>query len=121
MSGSAKMHAKDVIRGTLQGSARILEAYVGDLDDAALLIRPVEGMNHIAWQLGHLILAERTMVELIRPGSSPALPEGFEDGHGREKFVEDDPAKYLPRAKYQELLKAQREATLAALEATPDA
>ena len=107
------MNAKDAIRSTLQTGEFVVNAYVGDLDDADLLVRPVPGMNHIAWQLGHLIIAERGMVEGIRPGTLPPLPEGFEDGHGRQQFGEDDPAKFLPRARYLELMKAQaREADL---------
>ena len=35
--------------------ARLL---VSDLSDADLLVRPVPQANHIAWQLGHLILQE---------------------------------------------------------------
>jgi hypothetical protein len=114
------MHAKDVIRASLDTSERIINAYINDLDDADLLIRPVPGTNHIAWQLGHLIMTERFVVEFIKPGASPALPAGFEEGHGREKFNEDDTTKYLPRASYQELYRAQRAATKAVLDGLSD-
>src|ERR1700760_3937994 len=73
-----RMHPKDLIRQNLDFSDRLVKAYVEDLDDESLLLRPVEGMNHIAWQLGHLISSERRMVEAIKPGSCPALPEGFD-------------------------------------------
>jgi len=43
------VHAKDAIRQTLDLNERIVDKYVDDLDDADLLIRPVDGMNHIAW------------------------------------------------------------------------
>jgi uncharacterized damage-inducible protein DinB len=111
------MNAKDVILANLDLSDRIIEAYIGDLDDADLLVRPVAGMNHIAWQLGHLIGAERHFVELIKPGVCPPLPYDFQEGHGREKVKEDDPSKYYSRSKYQELWKAQRTATRSAINA----
>jgi len=114
------MHAKDVIRNTIEMSDRIFGRYLDDLSDADLLVRPVEGMNNTAWQIGHLIMSERSMLESIKPGSSPALPEGFDEGHGREKFTENDPAKFLPLAKYRELWKAQRDATYAVLETLSD-
>jgi hypothetical protein len=114
------MNAKDVTRYSLDQSQHIMDAYLGDLDDADLLIRPVEGMNHIAWQLGHLIQTERMIVESLKPGSSPPLPDGFEVGHGRQEFGKDDASAYLPRAKYQELWKAQRTATKAVLDSLPD-
>ncbi len=114
------MNAKDVIRYSLDQSQHVIDAYIGDLDDADLLIRPVEGMNHIAWQLGHLIQTERMITESLKPGSSPPLPDGFEAGHGRQEFGKDDPSVYLPRARYQELWKAQRAATRAVLHSLPD-
>ncbi|MBX6312168.1 MAG: DinB family protein [Isosphaeraceae bacterium] len=115
------MQAKDVIRNSLETSDFVLQSYIGDLDDADLLIRPVPGMNHIAWQLGHLIATERRFVEAIQPGSCPPLPEGFDDGHGRMATGVDDPSKFYPRARYQELWKAQRAATHAVLERLSEA
>jgi hypothetical protein len=109
-----EMLAKDAIRNTLDMSERTISAYIGDLEDSDLLIRPVEGTNHMAWQLGHLIQTEHTVLEMIRPGAAPALPQGFAEGHGRECFTVDDPAKFLPVATYQELWKGQR-ATLKAI------
>ncbi len=114
------MNAKDAIRNNLELSNTMINSYINDLDDADLLVRPVEGMNHIAWQLGHLLSTEHKFVNTIKPGTSPDLPEGFEEGHGRNQFTIDDPSKYLPRAKYQELMAAQREATLKLLESTDE-
>lgn len=110
------MNAKDAIRNTIDMSAMTIDSYLKDLSDADLLVRAVEGMNHMAWQIGHLIGSERHFVELIRPGTSPALPADFLEGHGRDKFTEDDPTKFYPLAKYQELWGAQRQATLALLD-----
>jgi uncharacterized damage-inducible protein DinB len=115
------MNAKDVIRNGLDMSDMIINAYIADLDDADLLVRPVNGMNHIAWQLGHLIGAERHFVEMIQPGSCPSLPADFDNGHGRETTREDDPSKYYSRARYQELWKAQRAATRKVLDGQSEA
>ena len=115
------MTAKDVIRQTLTGSDMILTRYLDDLDDADLTFVPIEGMNPIAWQVGHLISSERGMVEALKPGSSPPLPEGFEAAHPRdEKERPTDPKAYKSKAEYLKLFKAQREATLKALDAVPD-
>ena len=64
---------------------------------------------------------ERNLIELVNPGASPPLPEGFLDGHGRDRFTEDDPSKFLPRARYQEIWGAQRRATLATLDGLSEA
>jgi hypothetical protein len=77
-------------------------------------------MNHIAWQLGHLIAAERSFVEMVKPGSCPPLPAGFADAHTKETSKLDDPSKFCALAKYQELWKAQRAATLEVLDSIPE-
>jgi hypothetical protein len=115
------MNAKDVIRHSLDSSKSVIDSYINDLEDADLLLRPIDGMNHIAWQLGHLIWAERFFVEGVRPGASPPLPEGFSEAHGTDQTKVDDPSKFLTRARYQELMKAQREATKAVLDQLTDA
>jgi hypothetical protein len=112
------MNAKDAILTTYDMGERVLNTYLDDLADEDLRTRPVPGQNHIAWQLGHLIASERFMVEAIRPGLSPALPEGFVDAHGRDEAstCSDDPARFLKKDEYRALMKAQRNATKAALE-----
>ncbi len=114
------MHAKDAIRQTLNLNESIVNRYLGDLDDADLLIRPVEGMNHIAWQLGHLICSERGMVEAIRPGTCPPLPGGFEANYDREDTTSDDPARFLSKDAYLEMFNAQRAATKQVLDSLSD-
>jgi uncharacterized damage-inducible protein DinB len=112
------MEAKDVIRASMGMSERIVMAYVGDLDDADLKMPPSEGMNPIAWQLGHLISSERSMIEAIKPGSSPSLPEGFEAAHSTEKAKagELDPSAFKTKAEYLHLWNEQRAATKALLD-----
>lgn len=115
------MNVKDNIRATLDAADMIMGAYLGDLTDAELLIRPVPGMNHIAWQLGHLITAERHFVEILKPGASPALPDGFAESYSKEAASNDDPSKFATLEQYQALAKAQHAATRAVLDAFPEA
>ncbi len=105
------MEAKDVISRTLDSGDRFIGMYLDGLEDSDLLIRPVEGMNHIAWQLGHLIASEWRMIGAIRPGACPALPEGFAEAHSKDKAASDDPKNFLPKAEYVRLASIQREAT----------
>ena len=78
------MKAKDAIRQAIEMSNMITGKYLDDLDEAAFLSRPVAGMNHIAWQIGHLISSERDVIDTIKPGFCPALPEGFDAKHTKE-------------------------------------
>jgi hypothetical protein len=115
------MYAKDIISQTLDTSDQIMRAYVTDLDEADLTVRPAPGMNPIAWQLGHLLSVERKVIDGIKPGSCPELPAGFDDAHGKEAGLSDDTSKYLEKSEYLALWDAQRAATKAVLAAlTPD-
>ena len=114
------MNVKDAINHELGMSEHLVNRYLADLSDADLLLRPVDGMNHIAWQLGHLIASERSFVESVRPGSSPALPEGFAENHNKEASKSNDSSKFLSKAEYLRLMKAQRDATRRVLDGMSD-
>ncbi|WP_165244885.1 DinB family protein [Paludisphaera soli] len=114
------MTAKDLIRSAYGSSEMIMKRYLDGLTREDLLIRAVPGMNHLAWQIGHLIAGERMMVEMIRPGSSPALPEGFEEAHSTKNAGDDDASKFLGPDEYTALWRTQREATLSLLDSMPD-
>lgn len=116
------MNARDAIAGVYTLADLVLNSYLSDLDDADLLVRPGPGQNHIAWQLGHLIVSERALADSVRPGTSPALPEGFEAAHGREESVRasDDPKRFLTKDAYLALYKTQRAATLGLLNSLSD-
>lgn len=115
------MHAKEAILQTISLSDMIIDKYLGDLDDEALFVMPVEGMNHVAWQLGHLISSERGMVEGIKPGSCPPLPEGFDTAHAKDQGTGTDRSKFHTKAQYLDAWKTQRAATRALLETMSDA
>ena len=111
------MNAKDAIRSSTNLSSMILKAYISDLDDADLMRRPVEGCNHLAWQLGHLISSEVELLESVAPGQGIELPAGFADAHSKEACNNDDPADFGVKHSYVEMFDKVREASLAALDA----
>jgi len=117
------MHAKDAILATYDFGDRIVNAYLGDLSDADLLVRPVDGQNHIAWQVGHLLLTENGLLNMMKPGSSPELPAGFAESYGRDEAStkSDDPSRFLGKDQYLALWSAQRAATRAYVKAVDDA
>lgn len=115
------MDTKQALKSAINGGQHLVESYLADLSDADLLVRPIPGTNHIAWQLGHLIAAENMMLDAVRPGSMPKLPAGFKEKHGKEAAKSDDPKAFLTKAEYLELFKQQRNGTLAVLETMSDA
>jgi hypothetical protein len=114
------MGPKDAIRHTLDVSDFVLKSYLKDLSDADLRVRPIEGMNPIALQLGHLITSERMFIEMVNPGSAPPLPDGFAEAHDFKKF-DGDTSRFLAKEEYIKLLDEQRAATKTTLDQVTDA
>jgi hypothetical protein len=94
--------------------------YLKGLTDESLVVRPVEGAHHAAWQLGHLIVSERRMVEGVRKGSGVALPAVFEAAHDKDPSYSRNVG-FLPLAEYVDLMTRQRELTLGLLREFPEA
>ncbi|MCA9269395.1 MAG: DinB family protein [Planctomycetales bacterium] len=94
----------------------ITTTYLEDLTDDEMMQRPCAGCNHIKWQLGHLIMSERGMMEFVSPGASPALPEGFAERYAKETASSDDAQQFDSKAALLAAFDAQRAATLAILE-----
>lgn len=113
------MTAKDAIKSSLELCRSVLQSYLADLSEDDLLIRPVPGANHSAWQLGHLIVCENGLTELGYP--MPPLPDGFAAAYTKETAGCDDPARFHSKAQYLQIMEQQRSATLAHLDALPEA
>lgn len=109
------MNAKDAIKAAIESCDHIWQGYVQDLTDAELLVRPVPGCNHIAWQMGHAIAGEHFMMEGVAPGKMPPLPAGFAEKHDKATAGSDDPKAFLKKDEYLKLAAEQRRGTLAIL------
>lgn len=100
---------------------QIINSLIADLSDADLLARPVEGANHIAWQIGHLIVVEPRLGGQLPGAKYPELPAGFADKHDRQPTAQNATSGFGTKAQYVELFNKTREATLAALAKLTDA
>jgi hypothetical protein len=115
------MDTRGAIAATKNFSMVVLKQYVGDLTDADLLQRPGKGCNHIAWQLGHLIVSECDLLEAVAPGAAPELPNGFREKHGKENAGSDHPADFCSKQTYLDWTDKVHAAAIRALNATHDA
>lgn len=115
------MNASHAIRLGLEMADFVCQAYLADLTDEQLMMRPCEGTNHINWQIGHLIRSEHELISMVAPGQMPALPAGFADRYAKETASLDDPKAFLTKDQLLAVFKEQRAATLAALEKQTDA
>ncbi|MCP4191259.1 MAG: DinB family protein [Planctomycetaceae bacterium] len=115
------MNTKEALRATMDMSLHVLDTYISDLSDADLMARPSKDSNHLAWQLGHLINAEVSLLESVCPGQGAVLPDGFAERHSKETCASDDASSFLTKQEYTDLYQKVRASTLVALEELPDA
>lgn len=115
------MTVKETIGGALDKARWVTLQLLGDLSDSDLLVRPVPGANHAAWQLGHLAISENGIVSGIQPGQMPPLPDGFAAKHGKEAAISDDPSQFCTLKEYLTVLEDQRNGTKAILTNMTDA
>jgi DinB family protein len=116
------MQGTEAVRAALASTKDIVNWYLGDLSDADLLVRPAPGANHIAWQMGHLILAERGMIAGDLPGTPyPELPAGFVEQHGKDTAAQDPPKGFRTKDEYLSLFNKVRQTSIDALAKLSDA
>ena len=108
------------ILAALELPEMVVNDYLRDLSDEELLLRPLPNMNHIAWQLGHLISSEHFHIEQVAPGAMPPLPEGFAESHDGHAALRDDPRAFCSKSEYLAAMDQQRAGTRAALAALSD-
>jgi hypothetical protein len=112
------MTGTQAICTALKSTQHLVTWFLADLSDADLLVRPVPGANHIAWQMGHLINSECRALKYFT--TTPlALPAGFEVQHNKDTSNSD--SGFLSKAEYVALFNQVRQATVAAVAALNDA
>jgi len=115
------MQTKDLAKLALSTAFDTTLMYLGDFTDADLLARPVPTANNTAWQLAHLIVAEKFLMEGQLPGVKyPELPAAIMNlGSDRTGKI-DPPEGYLTKSQYLDAFKQMRDATLAAVDKLSD-
>ena len=110
------MNAIELLSDSLRGSEMVTLGFLDGFSDADLLDRPVDGANHAAWQVGHLVIAERFILGSQLPGVNyPALPAGFEARHGKDGATSTESTGWATKAGYEQAFRETRAATIAAL------
>ena len=116
------MNGKQAIRAALEGTRFTFNLYLQDLTDDDLFVRPAPTANHIAWQLGHVIAADRILVTSQVPEVRfPEVPPGFLEAHSPEGARNNGPVRFLTKDEYLDLFAEMRTATIDALDNLTDA
>lgn len=115
------MNGTAAIQAALESTRFTLNWFLSDFSDADMLVRPVPGANHAAWQVGNVIVGDVMLVQEQLPDAVfPELPAGFAESHGAPGANSDDPADFLTKAEYLELFDRVRAATIAVVGSLSD-
>jgi DinB superfamily len=90
------MEFKAFLIGHLKQNLGFVQDTLADFTDADMFVRPCPAANNTAWQLGHLALAESSVLKDISPAHAVPLPGGFVEAYKMEMNKVDDPAKFAP-------------------------
>ena len=114
------MNGREAIKAALESTRDNLGWFLNDFSDADLLVRPVPGANHAAWQVGNVIGGDIFLVTAELPDTKyPELPAGFADLHGAAGAGKDDG--FLTKAEYMKIFNEVRGVTVAAVGRLTDA
>ena len=114
------MQGKEAIKIALVSTQNLVPMYLNDLSDADILVRPAPSANHIAWQMGHLIQAEVSLLQGQLPSAVyPELPAGYKELHNAKNAGSDKG--FGTKADYLNTFTKVREATIANLAKLTDA
>ncbi|MBX3422589.1 MAG: DinB family protein [Pirellulaceae bacterium] len=109
------MSTKSVIRDGLQTAQMVGLAYLSDLDDAQLMLRPHPDCHSINWQIGHLIISEHDQINKIASAAMPDLPVGFRESFAATNSAADDTDGSFGKEQLLAIYQGQRQATLKVL------
>ncbi len=117
------MTGREAIQIALESTQKTLNWFLSDFTDADMLVRPVPGANHAAWQVGNVIGGDVGLISSELPDAKyPSLPPGFADLHGGSTGAKQEgPEGFLTKDEYLNLFNAVRAATVAALNTLTDA
>ena len=92
----------ELARRQIEAARRYTQTLLDGLDDADWFRQPAETPTHIAWQVGHLAMAEYGLclfrIRGRRPEDLQWMPGKFRKQFSRGSTPSDDPAAYPPVA-----------------------
>jgi hypothetical protein len=67
----------EILASNAEANLGLLKLTLADFSDAEMLARPTPNANHAAWQVGHAMASEVSLVNMAKPGVMPEPPERF--------------------------------------------
>ncbi|HEX4125854.1 MAG TPA: DinB family protein [Tepidisphaeraceae bacterium] len=111
----------DLLADSLHRNLTMANWMLSDFNDADMLVRPVPGANHAAWQIGQVTASEARMGKMLNPGMAFELPAGYAEKFTKHTASIDDPAKFPKKAELLDQLAKVRAASVAIVKTMTEA
>jgi DinB superfamily len=107
------MNEMDLSADVLTRGFGMVKQTLAEFTDAEMLVRPCPGANHAAWQIGHLVTADTSMLKLMKPDIAHELPAGFAEKFNKSTASNDDPAFFPKKADLMNQFEKTRQSLIA--------
>jgi hypothetical protein len=98
------MAMTDLLAANFASNLDLLKKHLADFTDADMLVRPVPGANHAAWQIGHLAVFEVMLCGIFAPEAGLKLPDGSDKTYGKEGAASDDAGHFFKKDEGPQIL-----------------
>ncbi|MFQ5495576.1 MAG: DinB family protein, partial [Phycisphaerae bacterium] len=94
-----------------------------DIEESRWFEMPAPGVNHVAWQVGHLAASQVALIHVrcCAENAEDCLPAGFKDCFGRGSTPVSDPAAYPPIPEIRAVFDRIQNEAIRRITALPDA
>src|SRR5688500_15995280 len=80
----------EILASNAETNLGLLKFTLADFSDADMLVRPTPNANHAAWQVGHAMASEVSLVNMAKAGVMPEPSERFVGKFTKETAKLDD-------------------------------
>lgn len=101
------MNPNQFLIDSIRQSHELVAMHLADFTDAELLVRPVPGANHAAWQLQQVANFDVIIANTLAPDSTPPFPEQYKAT--KANVDSDDAAQFMKKDEVLAVLKSASE------------
>ena len=102
----------EILANNAETNLGMVKFMLADFSDAEMVARAAPNANHVAWQVGHLMTSEVSLLNQAKAGAVPELPASFVAKFTNETAKVDDPKAFPTKAKLLGQFEKVRSATV---------
>lgn len=116
------MNKTELIVDRLKTARRWTQELLADIEESVWFEMPAPGVNHVAWQVGHLAASQVALIHVrcCEQNAEDCLPTGFKDCFGRGSTPVSDSAAYPPISEIRVVFDRIQNEAIERITALPD-